>query len=111
MPGGAQKVKAVTHFVITSYSIHYTKLYESIPYEPGWNITVDGEKVEPTVLLNSLIGIEVPEGTHKVTMEFFPDYFKKGIILSLTGLLVLIVILIIDKRNKSKEVLLKKLYN
>ena len=41
-------------------------LFTTIPYEPGWSITVDGEKVEPVKLVGSLIGINVPAGTHTV---------------------------------------------
>lgn len=84
-------------------------MYTSIPYENGWTIKVDGKKVEPVVLLDSLIGINVPEGTHAVTMKFMPDYFIKGIFVSSLGLILLILIIIFEKR--SKKLLLNKLYD
>ena len=83
-------------------------MFTSIPYEPGWNIKVDGKTVEPIKLVNSLIGVEVPVGTHTVTMKFFPSYFTKGIIISLCGLILLFVIAFFEKR--SKKLLLNRLY-
>ena len=81
----------------------------SIPYEPGWSIRVDVKKVKPVIVVDSLIGIEVPEGTHKVSMHFLQQYFINGILISVMGLILLILIIILEKR--SKNLLLNKLYN
>lgn len=104
---------------ITKYSDTYLEgeitanadevMFTTIPYEPGWNITVDGKKVQPVKLLDSLIGIQISEGTHTVTMKFFPQYLSIGIIVSITGLILIIIIGIIDKH--SKKLMLNKLYN
>ncbi|MCC8131582.1 MAG: YfhO family protein [Ruminococcus sp.] len=74
-------------------------LFTTIPYESGWTITVDGEEVEPVKVLDSLIGIEVSEGTHTVTMKFFPDYFKLGIAVSILGLSLILIIFIVEFKN------------
>lgn len=73
-------------------------MFTSIPYENGWTIKVDGKKVEPVVLLDSLMGINVPEGTHTVTMRFLPDYFVKSIIISVLGVVMLVLIIIFEKK-------------
>ena len=82
-------------------------MFTTIPYEKGWTIKIDGEKVEPVILLDSLIGIKVPEGTHEVTMNFMPGYLIEGIIISISGIVLLGVIIFIEKR--SKKLLLNKL--
>ena len=83
-------------------------LYTSIPYEKGWTIKVDGKKVKPVVLVDSLIGIEVTEGTHTVTMRFLPDYLIKGIIISVVGVILLIAIIVLEKRCSKKNIKVEK---
>lgn len=74
-------------------------LFTTIPYEPGWSITVDGEKVEPVKLVGSLIGINVPAGTHTVTMRFWPDYLTLAIIVSLVGLSLIAIVFVLEYKN------------
>ncbi|MBR1376910.1 MAG: YfhO family protein [Bacilli bacterium] len=62
----------------------------SIPYEKGWNIYVDNNKVEYYSLLDSFIGIDLSEGTHKITMEYHVPGLKLGTSISVLSLLVLI---------------------
>lgn len=103
---------------ITEYSDTYLKgditasedqiMMTTIPFEPGWKIKIDGKETKPVKLVNSLIGIEVPEGTHTVTMKFMPTYFIVAIIISVIGLICVVVIGILQKR--SKTILLNKLY-
>lgn len=81
-------------------------LFTTIPYEPGWTITVDGNEVEPVKLLDSLIGIEMPAGTHTVTMKFWPKYLTLAIVVSLFGL-SLIALLFVWEFKDSK--ILKKI--
>ena len=48
----------------------------SIPYENGWEITVNGEKVEPLELYGGLIGIQLEKGTNSVVMSYTPPCFR-----------------------------------
>lgn len=77
-------------------------MFTSIPYEKGWTIKVDGRKVEPVILADALIGINVPEGTHTVTMKFMPNYFITGIIISCAGVILLIGVIMLERRSKRK---------
>ncbi len=79
-------------------------MFTSIPYEKGWIIEVDGKKVEPKILLDSLIGIEVPEGKHTVTLRFMPSYFTISIILSLVGLVFMILIFMLEKGEFKRKI-------
>lgn len=82
-------------------------LFTTITYEPGWTVTVDGEKVEPVKLCDALIGIPMSAGVHQVEMKFFPHGMKLGLILSFAGLLIVIIIGITE--HKAKKVLLSRL--
>ncbi len=84
-------------------------MFTTIPYEEGWTIKVDGVEVEPIMLADAMIGIEVPEGTHTVTMKFLPDYFLLGIAVSAFGLILVVAIFFIDK--KREKTLLKILHD
>lgn len=83
-------------------------LFTSISWEPGWTIYVDGEKTEPVELVDALIGIPMTAGTHTVEMKFFPKGMKVGMVLSLAGLIVLIIIGIYERKNRA--ILLNRLY-
>ena len=74
-------------------------LMTTIPSEPGWTITVDGEKAEPVLLLDSLIGIELSGGEHEVEMKFFPDYLKLAIIVELIGLSFVAIVAVFEVRD------------
>ena len=79
-------------------------LYMSIPYEPGWHMTADGEDVEVYRTDDGLIGITLLEGTHSYTLRFMPDYFVYSCILSAASLLLLIVIVLLTRYCKKRGV-------
>ncbi|MBQ4031787.1 MAG: YfhO family protein [Bacilli bacterium] len=45
-------------------------IFTSIPYDESWKITIDGKEVKPTMVLDSLIGIEVEPGKHTISMKY-----------------------------------------
>lgn len=42
----------------------------TIPYEKGWNITINGEKIEYFKTLDAFIGMHLPSGTYEIEMEY-----------------------------------------
>ena len=69
-------------------------MFTSIPYDEGWNIYVDGEKVEIYEANDSLIAFYVEgTGTHTVEMKYMPKVVLMGIIVSLACLDLYILIL------------------
>lgn len=84
-------------------------LFTTIPYEPGWTIKVDGEKVEPVKLIDSLIGIELTAGEHTITMKYLPDYLLLAIAVSVFGWSIVGIIFIIEFKNgRLLKAILKK---
>ncbi len=78
-------------------------LYTSIPYDKGWQITVDGKVLESEELIalgDALLGINLSKGTHSVHFKYTPQGLKVGIIASVIGVLILLVYLLIIRRLK-----------
>lgn len=104
---------------VTDYSDTYIKgtvkaedgqmLLTTIPYEPGWTVKVDGQKVDYVKAAGALIGIELSPGEHTIEMSFFPYGLLSGIIVSAAGILLVIVIAIYERRTR--KVLLYRLYD
>ena len=78
-------------------------VYTSINYDEGWEITVDGEKVEPIAIGGALIGIDAAPGTHTIEMTYKPKGLAIGAIVSGGTLVALIVTLLIIHIVKKKR--------
>lgn len=68
-------------------------IFTSIPYDKDWEVYIDNKKVEPIELLDSLLGIEVKPGLHKIELKYKTHYLIP-ILISITTLIVLIIDLI-----------------
>lgn len=82
-------------------------LYTSIPYDKGWEITVDGEKLhtdEYVIIGNALIGINLDKGKHTVEFKYTPQGLMVGIIASIAGLLILLIYIFILRKNEAVKV-------
>lgn len=58
----------------------------TIPFDKGWQVTVDGKKVETVELANALVGyyIEVP-GEHEIEMRYCPKELVLGVVVSIVA--------------------------
>jgi uncharacterized membrane protein YfhO len=74
----------------------------SIPYDEGWQITVDGQEVELTKALDALIAFEIKDaGEHRIVMKYRPTAFTLGLTISLGSLLLFVLIIIFDKQIRA----------
>lgn len=63
-------------------------LFTSIPYVPGWSVTVDGVECEKlSIAEDGVIGVDVSAGTHEVVFTFKPSGFGVGIGISVVSLI------------------------
>lgn len=62
----------------------------SIPYDLGFNIYVDGEKVEYEKVDVDFIGFKIEKGHHEIKIEYLSPLKKVGIVLSIVGLILFI---------------------
>ena len=64
----------------------------SIPYDKGWKVKIDGKKITCKPSLSILESVDVSAGVHSIDMYYIPNGLILGIILSLIGVVLLIVI-------------------
>ena len=55
----------------------------SMPYEPGWSITVDGEKCEAKLFEGMFLSIPLSKGEHSISLHYMPEGFVSGVIVSI----------------------------
>ena len=64
-------------------------VFTTIPYDAGWEVTVDGQKAETLPVLNeTLLAFRITPGEHELELRYKPDCVKYGLLLTFTGLLI-----------------------
>ncbi|MBQ2426213.1 MAG: YfhO family protein, partial [Lachnospiraceae bacterium] len=72
-------------------------LFTSIPYETGWTVKIDGEVAETEKIFEAFLSVDIPEGEHEITFEYFPAGLKPGIIITLASIAILAMLFIVDR--------------
>lgn len=92
-----------SHITMTTNAVESNILFTSIPYEKGWRVTINGEKVQPIKTLDSLMAFELGNGQQNIELRFIPHGFITGSIISLLSLLGLIFLFLIKRKKQKKE--------
>lgn len=83
-------------------------IFTTIPYDAGWQVTIDGEAAETVAVLNdTLLAVKAEPGEHEIVFEYKPDCVKNGLTLTFTGLAVFILACIVDfivKKIRARKV-------
>ncbi|MBR2020647.1 MAG: YfhO family protein [Clostridia bacterium] len=104
----------ITDYTEDSFSGTFTasKSHElvmtTIAYDKGWEVYVDGKEVETVKALGSLVSFYVDGeagDTHTVEMKYRPNTFHIGLWLSVGSLVLLLALIILEKRMKKIRVL------
>jgi uncharacterized membrane protein YfhO len=69
-------------------------LFLSIPYDKGWRATVDGGPVAPILVNIGFMGLPLKKGTHTVELSFTPPYFFQGLLATIAGIVLYILIIL-----------------
>ncbi|MCR5302705.1 MAG: YfhO family protein [Lachnospiraceae bacterium] len=77
----------------------------SIPYEQSWAVYCDGEKINTSPALGQLMSFRVSDGHHEIRMKYTPAGTYPGLILSVLGILMLIIIMTKDETLGSLKLL------
>lgn len=81
----------------------------AIPFSNGWKCYVDGQEVETLKVNTAFIGIPLKKGEHNVEFVYHTPWLKEGILCSEIGIIILITIIIWDKKDrKIKRIIEKK---
>lgn len=70
----------------------------SIPYEEGFSIRVNGEKVEYSKAVSDFISFELSDGENEIEISFAPEGFYAGLALSIVGAAVFALYIIFRKK-------------
>jgi len=88
-----------------------TVMFTSIPYDEGWQVFVDGERVDIYEVCDSLIAFDITEGEHTIEMKYRSMYQIGGSLLFLAGLMLFAGWVVLDalvlrkKKNARLEAL------
>ncbi len=76
----------------------------TIPYDEGWQIYLDGERVDYYKTLNALIAFDIEDGgEHTLTMKYMPKAFVIGASCSIVCILLFVLLCVFDVVLKKKK--------
>ncbi len=80
-------------------------LYTSIPYDEGWSVYVDGQKVETFDIGSSQLGVMMKPGEHTVKFKYTPRGLVSGCVVTVIAIIIVgaIGVMNLKRRKKKKE--------
>ncbi len=78
-------------------------VFTSIPYDKGWKIYTDGERIDTVKLIDGTVGFTLSEGEHSLVMKYRPDCLYIGLAVSAAGLAAFAAAWIVSERLRSKK--------
>ena len=76
----------------------------TIPYDEGWNVTVDGKPVEIEKTADALVAFRVDAaGDHEIELQYMPATIRLGIICSVSCAIIFLAILVLYPFFKHKR--------
>lgn len=88
------------YFGCNLYSLNNSFAVLGIPYDEGWKITINGNPIEYIECNGGMIGFNVNEGNNEIKMYFMPKGFKPGLLSTIIGTGLFIILIVIDIRKK-----------
>lgn len=76
------------------------QVYISLPYDSSWKAYVDGNEVQIAYTMAGL-GIPCNTGNHHILLKYSPVRSYTGTIISIIGLIILLSLIIINKKRKN----------
>ncbi len=83
------------------------ELLFTIPYDKGWAVKVDGETVDTFGWKEAFLAIPLEEGSHEIELSYCPTGFREGLVLSIVGGIVLLIVLTVSGNKGRKKKALK----
>lgn len=79
----------------------------TVSYEKGWNIYVDGKKVDYEEVYDTFLGIRLNEGEHEIKMVFYSPGIIMGSVMSIVGVSILCIFIYKDKKSSKMKTKVK----
>lgn len=74
----------------------------SIPYDDGWTLYANGEKVETVRIMNSFIGAKLKKGDYELKLVYHCPGLKEGFAATIIGILCFIWIWKMENKKRNK---------
>lgn len=102
-----------SNFEVTEYGNGYLKgtvnaeksgiLQFSTVYQKGWEVYVDGNKVDNFEVNKYFLGINIQEGKHSIYLKYTTPYVKEGVIISVIGILAFVGIIAFERKKQKNN--------
>ncbi len=77
----------------------------TIPYDEGWTVKVNGEKIDIYETLTCLLAFDLPSaGTYEITMKYYPSIYTVGIVISIVSLAIIVLIVLLSYLAKKEKI-------
>ena len=85
-------------------SVHTDGIFmTSIPYDEGWTLYANGEKMDTYALIEGLLGTDLPAGEYKIKMIYHCPGLRIGFLLTLAGAACFVAMIKIERISKTKS--------
>ena len=81
----------------------FETILTTIPYDAGWQITVDGERITGEETLDALLSFRLSPGEHTLTLRYWPREYTAALCLFSGGTLILSAIILTEHLIKRKK--------
>jgi uncharacterized membrane protein YfhO len=78
-------------------------LFFSIPYDKGWSARVDGITEKPLLVNIGFLGVPLDKGSHTVELRYTPPYFYAGLLVTIAGLLLYLMLITVKSTVEKKR--------
>lgn len=79
-------------------------MFIPIPYESNWSVYINDEKTEVYRANAGFMAVVVPQGYAEIEIKYEPINFYRGCICSFVSVVVVLVVILIDKKQKQRIV-------
>ena len=80
-------------------------IYTTIPYDKGWQVYVDGKKVDTFEISEALVGFRIDEaGEHNVRLVYRSNAIVYGAVISALSIILFVLIVIFERKIKALPV-------
>jgi uncharacterized membrane protein YfhO len=70
----------------------------TIPYNKGWHVKINNQKVETLAVDDCLLAFDLPAGSNSIELRFVPEKFYIGGAITLVSILILVLLFAKKKR-------------
>lgn len=84
-------------------------VFTTIPYDAGWNVYVDGKKVETKTALGALLAFETTAGEHEIKMNYMPKIYLVGMASTAVGF-ILFALIVLYRFNEKFRLLVGRIF-